>query len=494
MIPRIVVAATRSGAGKTTVATGLMAAFAARGLDVAGFKVGPDFIDGSYHALATGRPSRNLDSFLSGPEMIAPLLLHGARGCDLAVIEGVMGLYDGKAGAGELASTAHVAKLLRAPVLLVVDVGATGRSAAAIVHGFATFDPEVCLAGVVLNRVGSERHEQILRGALDPLRIPVVGALRECEPISTPGRHLGLVPVAERIRDARRAVEVLGRTLTSACDLQSVLDIGRSAPGLETEPWTPCPPRGPQDSRPLRIAVAGGPAFSFMYRENLELLSARGAELVPFDPAADESIPRGAGALYLGGGFPEVYGEQLSANRRLRSQVADFAASGGSVVAECGGLLYLCRTLDGRPMCGVLRAEARMTDRLTLGYRSATAPSRAWLVDAGTEVPGHEFHYSVVTPPAGRLPAWRVEGRPEGFAAGGVHASYVHTHWAAFPQFADRFVGRLRRRSIDRPPRDEAARHRRPSPDERQEPPVFGPVRDPQARQPIGERAGAAAP
>lgn len=209
-IPRIVVAGTHSGAGKTTVATGLMAAFAARGLEVAPFKVGPDFIDPSYHGLATGRPGRNLDAFLSGEKLLGPLFRHGCSGSDLAVVEGVMGLFDGRTGAGDFASTAHVAKRLGAPVLLVVDAGAMARSAAALVHGYATFDPEVEVAGVILNRVGSARHEAMLREAIEPLGVPVTGVLGREPSVATPDRHLGLIPVAERRAEAEGAVRRLG--------------------------------------------------------------------------------------------------------------------------------------------------------------------------------------------------------------------------------------------------------------------------------------------
>src|SRR6266516_3373712 len=239
MTARVVVAGTHSGVGKTTVATGLMGAFAERGRSVAGFKVGPDFIDPSYHALATGRPGRNLDAFLSGPDMVAPLFVHGAAGADLAIVEGVMGMFDVAARAGELASTAQVAKLLRAPVLLVVDCSALARSVAAVVHGFASFDPEVGVAGLIHNRVASDRHEELLRQALDPLGVPVVGVLRRHEALATPRRHLGLVPAAERQAAARRAVTELAVALTEACDLTAVAAVAAAAPALPAVPWDP---------------------------------------------------------------------------------------------------------------------------------------------------------------------------------------------------------------------------------------------------------------
>jgi cobyrinic acid a,c-diamide synthase len=438
--PRMVVAGTHSGVGKTTVASGLMAALSSKGCKVAPFKVGPDFIDPSYHTLAAGRPGRNLDAFLSGEEMIGPLFAHGAQGADIAVVEGVMGLFDGKSGEGELASTAHVAKLLDAPVVLVVDASAMARSAAAVVHGYTTFDPELRVSGVVLNRVGSTAHEKALRDALEPSGVPVLGVLRREDEIRTPDRHLGLVPVAERRTEARRSLDALAAVISDSLNLDRVLRLARSAEPLDAEPWRP-EFAGLDPSASVRVAVATGPSFSFLYRENLELLEAAGAEVVSFDPTADQALPAGAEAIYLGGGFPETYAGELSANDGMRESVRDFAISGRPVVAECGGLLYLARELNGRPMCGVLDATARMTRRLTLGYREARATTDTSLAGAGTGVRGHEFHYSVVEPRAGKRPAWDLAGRgPEGFVAGNVHASYLHTHWAATPELPRRLV------------------------------------------------------
>jgi cobyrinic acid a,c-diamide synthase len=437
-IPRVVVAGTHSGAGKTTIASGLMSALSRKGLRVAPFKVGPDFIDPSYHALATGRPGRNLDAFLSGDELIPPLFAHGARGADVAVIEGVMGLFDGKSGGGEFASTAHIAKLLKAPVLLVVDASGMARSAAAIVHGYATFDPELNLLGVILNRVGSQTHERMLREAIALLGIPVLGVLRRDARLTTPDRHLGLVPVAERRDEAHAALEVLGEVISRSCDLAGILRLARSADPLGAEPWSP---EVPEPGPPARVAVAAGRSFSFLYEENLELLRGSGAELTFFDPASDLDLPDGTDALYLGGGFPETYAEALAANEPLKERVRRFAAERRPVIAECGGLLYLVRELDGQPMCGVIEARARMTDRLTLGYREAQALSDSPLMKERTLVRGHEFHYSIVEPDAGERPAWRFAGQgKEGFVQDGVHASYLHTHWAATPEVARRLV------------------------------------------------------
>ncbi|MFD9393603.1 cobyrinate a,c-diamide synthase [Streptomyces sp. NPDC060000] len=481
-VPRLVIAAPSSGSGKTTVATGLMAAFAARGLAVSPHKVGPDYIDPGYHSLATGRTGRNLDAYLCGPELIGPLFAHGARGCDIAVVEGVMGMFDGAAGEGELASTAQVAKLLRAPVVLVVDASSQSRSVAALVHGFASWDPEVRIGGVILNKVASDRHEELLREALESAGVPVLGVLRRMAQVDTPSRHLGLVPVAERRADAVEAVAAMAAQVSHGCDLEALVALARGAGALSCAAWdaaealvsspqpplpvpdpggsAPRPPSAPKGTRPrtpdglsengparkVRVAVAGGAAFSFSYAEHAELLAAAGAEVVVFDPLRDEGLPEGTAGLVIGGGFPEVYAAELSGNEALRKEVAALAESGAPVAAECAGLLYLCRELDGRPMCGVLDATARMSERLTLGYRDAVAVSDSVLAVAGTRMRGHEFHRTVVEPGSGAAPAWGVRAprQVEGFVQRGVHASYLHTHWASEPGVARRFVERCR--------------------------------------------------
>ncbi|MFE2939873.1 cobyrinate a,c-diamide synthase [Streptomyces sp. NPDC059255] len=459
-VPRLVIAAPSSGNGKTTVATGLMAAFSERGLAVSPHKVGPDYIDPGYHTLAVSsgssasagsgggrtRPGRNLDAYMCGPGLIGPLFAYGAAGCDLAIVEGVMGLYDGASDQGELASTAQVSKLLRAPVVLVVDASSQSRSVAALVHGFASWDPEVRIGGVILNKVATDRHERLLRDALDGAGVPVMGVLRRTDQVAAPARHLGLVPVAERRADALDATRELAGRVRAGCDLEALLALARSAPELAAEAWEPgvAPVVGPGRERPV-IAVAGGPAFTFSYAEHTELLTAAGAEVVPFDPLRDEALPAATRGVVIGGGFPEVYAPELSANEPLRKAVAELAYAGAPVAAECAGLLYLARSLDGKPMCGVLPADARMSGRLTLGYREAVAIGDSALAAAGTRVRGHEFHRTVLEPGAGAEPAWGVvhpERRVEGFVSGGVHASYLHTHWAAAPEMARRFVAR----------------------------------------------------
>jgi cobyrinic acid a,c-diamide synthase len=444
VVARVVIAAPASGHGKTTVATGLLAAFARRRMAVAPFKVGPDYIDPGYHALAAGRPGRNLDPVLVGEDLIGPLFAHGAQGAELAVIEGVMGLYDGRTGAGDTGSTAHVARLLDAPVILVVDAAAQGRSVAALVHGFRSFG-NVRLGGVILNRVGSDRHEAILREACEEVGTPVLGALRRADAVAAPSRHLGLIPAAERRAEALASVEALAALIAEHLDLEAVLALARSAPPLAAAPWTP-EAQEPVPGRPV-VALAGGPAFSFSYAETAELLTGAGAEVVTVDPLRDEKLPPGTRGLVVGGGFPEVYAAELSANEPLRLAVASLAAVGQPIVAECAGLLWLCRTLDDAPMCGVLDADAAMTPTLTLGYRDAVALSDSPLAEAGTRITGHEFHRTTVHPRSGLLlspaggAAWAWRGAdPEGFATANVQASYLHLHWAGRPSIARRVV------------------------------------------------------
>src|SRR5689334_3435294 len=407
-LPRLVIAAPASGCGKTTVACGLMAALRARGLAVSGHKVGPDYIDPGYHALATGRPPRNLDPFLCGEELIAPLFRHGAAGAQVAVVEGVMGLFDGvdhtaipvnpttpvnhtvpanpiDPGFG---STAHVARLLAAPVVLVVDAARAGRSVAALAAGFAGFDPRTPVTGVILNQVASDRHERLLRDALAGTGLPVFGVIRRTEGIVTPSRHLGLIPAAERAARADRAIDRMGALIAASCDLDALLALAARAPARPGPAWEP--PAEPDHAGPV-VAVAGGAAFTFGYTEQAELLEAAGARVAPFDPLREEDLPGGTAGLILGGGFPEMHAAGLSANGRLRERVAALAAQGAPVAAECAGLLYLARTLHDRPICGVLDVRAAMTPKLTLGYREAVAVTDSVLARAGDVVHGHEF-------------------------------------------------------------------------------------------------------
>jgi cobyrinic acid a,c-diamide synthase len=437
-LPRIVIGAPASGHGKTTVATGLMAALAGRGMAVSGHKVGPDFIDPGYHALATGRPGRNLDPFLVGEHRIVPMLLHGARSAEVAVIEGVMGLFDGRLGTGGEASTAHVAALTASPVLLVVDISHASRTHAAVVAGLAAFDPSVRIAGVILNKARTARHADEVRDALAPTGIPVLGVLPRDDGVETPSRHLGLVPAAERLESAATLAR-MAEFVAAHVDIAAVLRLAGAAPPLHGTAWDATQHiEPPMRSRPV-VAIAGGRAFTFRYAETEELLRAAGCDVAEFDPLTDGSLPDGTAGIYLGGGFPEVHAAELTDNRSLIDEVRSAINAGVPTVAECAGMLYLCRTLDGTPMVGAVPADAEMTTRLTLGYRTARSPADSVLASAGAEVTGHEFHRTKVSPSPGRA-AWHLPAGPEGFATSMLHAAYLHTHWAGHPALAQRFA------------------------------------------------------
>ena len=438
--PRVVIAGTRSGSGKTTVATGLMAALRSRGVRVAPAKVGPDFIDPGYHAAATGRVGRNLDAWMSGPDAIPPLAARAGDAADVLIVEGVMGLFDGAADATtrDDASTAHVARLLDAPVILVVDASAMSGSVAAEVKGFATFDSDVRVAGVILNRVGSQSHDDMLRRALAATGVPVLGSIFRDDTLMWRDRHLGLVPVVEHQADIVRSIGRLAEVIVRSCDLDGVLALARSAPSVSVEPLAaPTPATG----APVRVAIAGGPAFSFCYPDNLEALEASGAELVPFDPTTAPALPDAVDGLYAGGGFPEVFVDRLADNQPLLDDVRRRVGEGLVTWAECGGLLWLARALDGRRVCGAIAADATMTDRLTLGYRRAVPAVDNPVAPAGHELRGHEFHYSKLDPPGDALTlTGRTGTERAGYASPTLLATYLHLHLGADPSPAERFV------------------------------------------------------
>jgi cobyrinic acid a,c-diamide synthase len=444
--PAIVIAAPASGSGKTTVATGLMGALRRAGRRTAPFKVGPDFIDPGYHALAALRPGRNLDPVLVGERLIGRLYRHGSAGADIAVVEGVMGLFDGRieesvnAAATAQGSTAHVAALLGAPVILVVDSRGQSQSIAALLHGFSTFDHSVRIAGVILNRVGSSRHEEVLRQACEHAGVPVFGAIPRADEMSVPSRHLGLVTAAEHGEHARAAVEAMIELVGRHVDLVGIAAVAASR--VTDEPWDPVV--ATPAARNVTVALAAGKAFTFGYTEHAELLRAAGADVVEFDPLTDP-LPDRTAALVLPGGFPEQFSTDLSANDIVRQQIRELAAGGAPVHAECAGLTYLVDELDGYPMCGVLSGSARFTDRLTLGYREAVAVADSPLHTIGDRTMGHEFHRTTVTFADSYPPAWvysggHVDRIRDGAVHAGVHAGYLHTHPAAHPQSITRFV------------------------------------------------------
>ncbi|MET7767536.1 cobyrinate a,c-diamide synthase [Nocardia sp. NPDC005366] len=457
-VPAVVIAAPASGSGKTTLATGLIGALGRAGHRVAPFKVGPDYIDPGYHGLAAGRPGRNLDPVLVGAQRVVPLYRHGVRGCDLAVVEGVMGLFDGRidenhSGPVAEGSTAQVASLLGAPVVLVVDARGHSQSLAALLHGFATFDTSVRLGGVILNRVGSERHEQVLRAACARVGLPVLGALPRMAELEVPSRHLGLIPAVEHGAAATTAVAAMTDLVAAHVDLSAIAELAHST--VTGPAWDPASevealardlsaPTGVGGAGGPVIAMAGGPAFTFGYAEHRELLAAAGARVVVFDPLRDE-LPDGTAGLVLPGGFPEEHAAALAANAALLRAVRERASSGLPVHAECAGLLYLTRSLDGHAMAGVVDADAEFGPRLTLGYREAVALVDSPLWRTGERVRGHEFHRTRLIAAAAADSAWGWRGGlgervTEGAVVRHVHASYLHTHPAGNPAATLRFV------------------------------------------------------
>jgi cobyrinic acid a,c-diamide synthase len=453
---RLVIAGTHSGVGKTTLTLGIMAALRRRGLVVQGFKAGPDYIDPSYHTAVTGRPSRNLDSWMTGPDAVREIFLRASTDADISVIEGVMGLYDGRDAASNTGSTAEIATLLKAPVILVVDAASMARSAAAVVLGFQRLDPEVRLAGVIVNRIGGESHLRLVRTAIEQVcGIPVLGGLAREEGIEIPERHLGLIPALER-GELAPLFERLADIAERSVDLNRLVEIARSAPAApQPGRWlferTTNRGGGPSGQPRATIAVARDSAFHFYYPENLELLEQFGARLVEFRPLEGELVPDDADGLYIGGGFPEEYAERLAAQSAVREDVRRRIEAGLPTFAECGGFMFLTKSITDRagntyPMVGVIPAEVRMQDRLAaLGYREVRALCDSFLMAGGEYARGHEFHYSTVTFREDAVPyAYEVAGlrgtRPEGYVRGSLVAGYTHLHFASNPDLARRFV------------------------------------------------------
>lgn len=443
-IPRIVIAAAQSGSGKTTLTCGILAALKKRGMPVQPYKTGPDYIDPGYLSLAAGRPAHNLDTWLTDEAVMKRVFASSSAHARASVIEGVMGLYDG--GRGGISSTAQIAKLLRAPVVLVINAQSMGDSAAALALGFREYDRSVDLRGVILNRLGSENHRRIITEAMSRIGIPVLGALMRDERLGVSERHLGLLPVEE---NASPSFDVLAEDIESSVDLNALLKIADSAPELEVmpRPGTPC-------AEKTVIAVARDQAFSFYYPESLAELQHCGARIEYFSPLHDMTLPD-CGGLIFGGGFPEMFAERLSANTAMRNAVARAASCGMPVYAECGGYMYLTRSLtdfQGRvfPMAGVIPAQCRMNPKLqTVGYVEGTLLRDTPLGLAGMKVRGHEFHFSSVQrdpdAPADSA-AWRIVRhrtgtvQNAGYAGRNVLASYLHLHFAGCPEAARRFT------------------------------------------------------
>ena len=464
--PFLLIAGATSGSGKTTLTAGIIAALRRRGLRVQPFKVGPDYIDPTYHRMAAGRPCRNIDSWMVKPIIAVAMAHYAAREADVAIVEGVMGLYDGASYDEEVGSSAHIAKLLGAPVVLVLDVGKAARSAGALALGFQHFDPSLPLAGFITNRCGSPHHADGVRRPIERATgLPVFGWLPKEQELSLPSRHLGLVPLHED-PTLRAAIEKAADLVEQHLDLDQLLQVAQAGMLMaecDDEDvaqarilMAECVPASPHP----RIAVARDAAFSFYYEDNLDLLRAVGAEIVEFSPIHDQKLPEGVSGLYLGGGFPELYAAQLSANHQMQQAIRAAVANELPIYAECGGFMYLTEAIvdaEGvrHPMISVVPGVVTMQRRrMRLGYCEVRANN--WLLQDGT-ARGHEFHWSSWDGDNNAAPAFHVQprrkraGRAVGYAAGSVVASYVHLHFASHPSLAENFVAACRERPAPTP-------------------------------------------
>jgi len=461
-VPRIVIAGTQSGVGKTTTSLAVIAGFKNMGFKVQAFKVGPDYIDPSYHEVVTGIPSHNLDAWMMGEQAVRWVFQENTKECDIAIIEGVMGLFDGASGKSEEGSTAQIAKLLNAPVVLVLDARSLARSAAAMVLGYKCFDPDLTIAGVILNRVASPGHFEILREAIESsTKIPVLGAIFREQQIQIPERHLGLKTASEN-EEFQSCLKVL-REITQpnsslnrpGIDLLKVLEIFRTAQADQKLINVPHPVFSQNSegefSKPVRIGIAKDRAFSFYYQVNLDFLKSLGAELVPFSPLDDDCLPDALAGIYFGGGFPEIHAEKLQTNGKMKSEVLSFIQNGFPVYAECGGLMYLTEGIEQKDgqvfkMVGAIPGTAKMTEKLqNFGYAEAALAIDCFLGKKGDSFRGHEFHYSQWSPEPSRA-IHDVKGkrgnpnRTEGYLADRLLASYIHCHFLSSPERAVAFV------------------------------------------------------
>lgn len=462
----LVVAADRSGVGKTTVTAAILASLQNRPGLVQSFKVGPDYIDPMFHARVTQRPCRNLDPILTSDGYVQTLFQTHIQDADYALVEGVMGLFDGAMGQGGRGSTAHIAQLLNVPIVLVLDCSRLSDSIAALVHGYTSFDQRLQIAGVILNRVGSDRHFESLKAALTPLSVKILGVLHRQPSIHIPDRHLGLVPINE-LEGTEGLVQQLAEVGNRCFDWPALLPLlatpatdqptAKKAPapqewGIPVQPSALTSPQLSLSVGPIRIAIAQDAAFNFYYADNLEQLSHLDAELVYWSPLKDQTLPPNIHGLYLGGGFPEMFAAKLAENIGVRQALKIVIQQGLPTYAECGGLMYLCKslqTLEGQtfPMVGVLPTTVKMATRLTLGYRCAIATQDTPLLTVGTQVWGHEFHHSQLHP-SSSAPIYKFSGdvssrsvsQPEGWHLYNLHASYVHLHWGHRPELPQRFV------------------------------------------------------
>jgi cobyrinic acid a,c-diamide synthase len=446
----IIIAGERSGVGKTTVTLTLLASLRRRGLKVQSFKVGPDYIDPMFHQYVTGLPCRNLDTVLTSESYVQKCFNHHSPQSEYTLVEGVMGLFDGIGqlantnGKTDFASTAHVARLLDIPIILVIDCSRLSGSVAAIAHGYCSLDSRIKIAGLVLNRVGSDRHLSLLKNSLAPLQLPILGVLRRQDNITIPDRHLGLIPTTE-LPELNQIVNRLADIGDTYFDWDKLLPLLKSTSSPIPNSQFPIP------NSSVKIAVARDQAFNFYYQDNLDLLEELGAELVFWSPLNDAQLPKDIQGMYFGGGFPEVFAQQLSANISLIQAVKKSILAGIPTIAECGGLMYLCEQIidfDGNswPMLGILPTHAQMDKKLTLGYRRAVVLENTFLIDSNTNIFGHEFHRSHVITNAQKplFNTYRYDCDEntglEGWCLPNVHASYIHQHWGESREIPQRFL------------------------------------------------------
>jgi cobyrinic acid a,c-diamide synthase len=446
----IIIAGERSGVGKTTVTLTLLASLRRRGLKVQSFKVGPDYIDPMFHQYVTGLPCRNLDTVLTSESYVQKCFNHHSPQSEYTLVEGVMGLFDGIGqlantnGKTDFASTAHVARLLDIPIILVIDCSRLSGSVAAIAHGYCSLDSRIKIAGLVLNRVGSDRHLSLLKNSLAPLQLPILGVLRRQDNITIPDRHLGLIPTTE-LPELNHIVNRLADIGDVYFDWDKLLPLLKSSSSPIPNSQFPIP------NSSVKIAVARDQAFNFYYQDNLDLLEELGAELVFWSPLNDAQLPKDIQGMYFGGGFPEVFAQQLSANISLIKAVKNSILAGIPTIAECGGLMYLCEQIidfDGNswPMLGILPTHAQMDKKLTLGYRRAVVLENTFLVDSNTNIFGHEFHRSHLITNAQKplFNTYRYDCDEntglEGWCLPNVHASYIHQHWGESREIPQRFL------------------------------------------------------
>jgi cobyrinic acid a,c-diamide synthase len=453
--PRILLAGDRSSSGKTTIVAGLLSALCRVRLQVQPFKVAMDYIDPSYHTWITGRPCRNLDGYLMPPDAVREIYAHAAAAADVAVIEGVRGLYEGYEG--DLGSTAQIAKMLKTPVIFVVDARSITRSCAALVKGYMDFDPGVKIKGVILNKVGSERHAEKARKEIERYAsVEVVGVIRRSDDMHLAMRHLGLVPVLEgktRHEGFQQRLQRIREIVEEGLDLDRILEIAGEAeplPDVSTDLY-----RQTDAGRGVRIGVAMDEAFNFYYRDNLELMELAGAKVVPFSPVHDTALPDVDG-IYIGGGYPELYARELSENEGMLASLEKAHERDIPIFAECGGLMYLAREIewDGerKEMVGLVPGKARRGDIRLVSYVHGALTRDCALGPAGAKIMGHEFHHSEMLMDAGAKYAVRLDrgagivGGQDGFVEGNLIASYMHIHGASYRGFPAEFIGACGRR------------------------------------------------